>query len=131
MFALFLFLLPTKAVASTLLDYLERHPPVAPVIERAYQDALRDFQKDSVFCSSESAQCQRFAHEELDRAHTSRFGHEWVQESKKRPSPFGPVLAYRNPTLLTRSEGKFCTGVLSLPENPRYQKYLSFDLFCD
>jgi hypothetical protein len=131
MFALFLFLLPTKAVASTLLDYLEHHPHAVSKIDRAYQDALRDFQNDPVFCSPEGTECERLAHEERERVRSPRFGQEWVQAKKKRPSPFGPVLTFRNTNLMTMNEGKACSGVLSLPENPIHQKHLSFDLFCE
>ena len=131
MLLIFLFLLPTKVVASTLLDYIEHHPNSVSSIEHAYQSALHDFENDPVFCAPESTECQHLVREERERIHTSRFGQEWVQASKKRPSPLGPVLIYRNATWMTLNGGKLCSGVLSLPENPTHQKNLSVDFFCE
>jgi hypothetical protein len=130
-------LLSGPSFASTLTDYLDRHPGVTPVIRKAYAEALQEFVSDPVFCTGQSlepgmrAQCRQFVRDQKHSLASSRFGQEWVKENRTRPSPFGPVLTFRNRSLLSREKGGSCAGVVAIPENPAFRKSLSFDLYCE
>jgi hypothetical protein len=134
MIAAFLFLLPAGALASSLVDFIEHHPRSAPLIRDAYRDALRDFGNDPVFCreNAESAgSCARMIREQTTLLRSPRFGEPWIREQEPRPSPYGPVLAFRNPNLSENDGTRVCEGVLSIPAGSKHHKHLSFDLFCE
>ncbi|NDG84214.1 MAG: hypothetical protein EBX52_04150 [Proteobacteria bacterium] len=137
MFSILMFLLSSPSSAATLSDYLDRNPGVTPVIQKAYLEALLEFENDPVFCTSDAlapaarVQCRNFVRDQKGRLSSARFGQEWVKETRTRPSPFGPVLTFRNPSLLNREKGGNCAGVVAIPENPDFRKNLSFDLYCE
>jgi hypothetical protein len=133
MIAALLFLLPAGALASNLHDFLEQHPRSAALIRSAYREALRDFENDPVFCreNAETAgSCARMIRDQKILLKSARFGEHWIRE-EPRPSPFGPVLPFRNANLSENDGTRVCEGVLSIPASAKHHRHLSFDLFCE
>jgi len=138
MFSILMFFLSSPSVAATTLsDYIDLHPGANPVVRRAYLEALREFENDAVYCSGSNVpqdartQCRQFVMDQKNRIASNRFGQDWVKDTRTRPSPFGPVLTFRNASLLSRDKGGSCAGVAAIPQNPEFRKNLSFDLYCE